>query len=69
MFFSLQSGRMGEMPNHTVSVKESCLTNHDGDLVEILRQLLVVCGCSPKALVRLFEYSAGRIPVKCRVSI
>ena len=57
------------MPNHTVIVKDSCLTDHDGDLVEILRQLLVVCGCSPKALVRLYEYSAGRIPLKYRVCI
>jgi hypothetical protein len=60
---------MGEMPDQTVIVTESWLTDYHGGLDEILKKLLVMCNCSPKALVRGFTYSDGRILVKYRVSI
>jgi hypothetical protein len=60
---------MGEMPDSTVIMTESWWTDYHGGLNEILKQLLVTCNCSPKALVREFAYSDGRIPVKYRVSV
>jgi hypothetical protein len=60
---------MGEMPDWTVIVSESWLTDYHRGLDEILKQLLVTCNSSPKALVREFAYSDGRIPIKYRVSV
>ena len=60
---------MGDLPTQTVIVMESLLTDHDGDLAKVLMKILEVCGCTPKAIIRLYEYSAGRIPLKSRVSI
>jgi hypothetical protein len=60
---------MGEMADRTMIVIESWFTDYHGGLDEILKQLLVMCNCSPKALVREFAYSDGRIPVKYRVSV
>ena len=60
---------MGEMPYRTVVVTESCLTDYHGGLEEILKQLLVACNCIPKAPVREYAHSDGRIPVKYRVTI
>jgi hypothetical protein len=50
-------------------VTESCLTDYHGGLEEILKQLLVACNCIPKAPVREYAHSDGRIPVKYRVTI
>jgi hypothetical protein len=60
---------MGEMPDRTKIVTESWLTDYHGGLDEILKQLLVTCNYSTKALVRVFAYSDGRILVKYRVSV
>ena len=60
---------MGEMPDRTVIVTESCLTDYHGGLEEILKQLLVACNCIPKAPIREYAHSDGRIPVKYRVTI
>jgi hypothetical protein len=42
---------MGEMPDRTMIVAESWLTNYHGGLDEILKQLLVMWNCSLKVLV------------------
>jgi hypothetical protein len=60
---------MGEMPDRTVIVTKTWLNEYHGGLDEILKQLLVMCNYSPKALAREFAYSDGRIPVKYRVSV
>jgi hypothetical protein len=60
---------MGEMPDWTVIVAESWLTNYHGGLDEILKQLLVMWNYSLKVLVQEFAYSDGRILVKYRVSV
>ena len=60
---------MGDLPTQTVVVTESLLTDHDCDLAKVLMSILEACGCTPKAMIRLYEYSAGRIPLKSRVSI
>ena len=55
---------MGDLPTQTVIVTESLLTDHDCDLAKVLMSILEACGCTPKAMIRLYEYSAGRIPLK-----
>lgn len=60
---------MGELPYQTVIVKETFLTEHAGKLAKLLHDMLVACKVSPRIPVRMYEYSAGRIPLKYRVSI
>ena len=60
---------MGELPDRTMIVKESWLDQYQGDLMEILTQLLVTFSCSPKSLVKMFAYYDRSILAKYRVSI
>ena len=60
---------MGELPGRTVIAKESSLDRYQGELVEILTQLLETFSCSPKALVKIFGYYHGGVLAKYRVSI
>ena len=60
---------MGELPGHTVIAKESSLDHYQGELVEILTQLLDTFSCPPKSLVKIFAYYHGGVLAKYRVSI
>ena len=47
---------MGEQPGRMVVVKEYGLDLYQGELVEILNQLLDTFSCPPKTLVKIFTY-------------
>ena len=60
---------MGELPGRTVIAKESSLDRYQGELVEILTQLLQTFSCPLKSLVKIFAYYDGGVLAKYRVSI
>ena len=60
---------MGEQPGRTVVVKDYGLDLYQGELVEILNQLLETFSCPPKTLVKISPFYDGEVIAKYRVEI
>src|SRR6266699_3258819 len=56
-------------PARTVRIKEATLDEYDGKLEDILRGMLLACGCPTNIPVKKISYYDGNIHAKYRVRI
>jgi hypothetical protein len=60
---------VGKFLKKTVKVREVWLNEYDGDMIDVLRTLLLKCGCDPLVRVMKYAYYDGTVKAKSRVCI